>query len=95
MRIEEAMLALDQGQIEVDRVQQISKQGVHVKYKAELASQSYTSSVAAINQVVRQFPASIKPCMSQLQQIETNRVNRLQKSIEGMMNNLKVFGTAV
>jgi hypothetical protein len=33
--------------------------------------------------------------MSQLQQIEINRVNRLQKSIEGMMNNLKVFGTAV
>jgi len=33
--------------------------------------------------------------MSQLQQIEVNRVNRIQKSIEGMMNNLKGFGNAV
>ena len=33
--------------------------------------------------------------MSQLQQIEVNRVNRLQKSIEGMLSNLKGFGNAV
>lgn len=53
MRIEEAMLALEQGQIDIERVQQISKQGVHVKYKAELASQSYSASVGAVNQVIR------------------------------------------
>ena len=45
MRIEEAMLSFEQGQIDVERVQQISKQGVHVKYKAELASQAYNQSV--------------------------------------------------
>ena len=33
--------------------------------------------------------------MSQMQQIEVNRVNRLQKSIEGMLSNLKGFGNAV
>ena len=37
LRIEEAMLSLERGEIGVEQLQQISQQGLQLKYKAELA----------------------------------------------------------
>jgi|LauGreDrversion4_2_1035121.scaffolds.fasta_scaffold575899_1 hypothetical protein len=38
IKIEEAMLAFERGEIEVERLQQVSQTGLQVKYKSELAS---------------------------------------------------------
>ncbi len=45
-RIEEHMLQFERGEIDVDKVQQVSKQGIILKYKAELATQQYQKTVA-------------------------------------------------
>lgn len=54
MRIEEAMLSLERGEIEVEQLKTISEKGMLLKYKAELASQHYTKSVNSINAWVKE-----------------------------------------
>ena len=38
LRIQEQMLAFERGELNVDEVQSVSKHGVLIKYKAELAT---------------------------------------------------------
>lgn len=54
LRIEEAMLSLERGEIEVEQLKTISEKGMLLKYKAELASQHYTKSVNSINAWVKE-----------------------------------------
>ena len=54
LRIEEHMLKLERGEIEVDALQSVSQNGMLTKYKAELASQHYTKSVNSINTWVKE-----------------------------------------
>ena len=50
MLIENAMLAHEVGTLSTDQVQKISKKGVTIKYKAEVASQSYKQTIEGVNQ---------------------------------------------
>lgn len=47
--IEQAMIEHEQGVLSTDKVQKISKRGVTVKYKAEVASQSYKKATENVN----------------------------------------------
>ena len=47
------MQAHEKGQMTVDKVQRISKKGVTIKYKAEVASQTYKQSIEAMNNMAK------------------------------------------
>lgn len=49
IQLEESMLALERGQVSVDKVQKISMHGTEVKYKAEEATQNYHKAVTTVN----------------------------------------------
>lgn len=51
--IEKAMLDHEQGSLSTIQVQKISKRGVTVKYKAEVASQSYKKAIENVNERVK------------------------------------------
>lgn len=51
--IEDAMEQHEKGTLTTDKVQKISKKGVTVKYKAEVASQSYKKAVERVNKQVK------------------------------------------
>lgn len=51
VEIEEGMLAMERGKISIEKVQRVSNKAIKVKYKAEVALQTYTSSITHLNRV--------------------------------------------
>ena len=51
----------EQGQMTIDKVQRISKKGVTIKYKAEVASQTYKQSIEATNNMIRVIKLDYSP----------------------------------
>ena len=50
--IEEAMLAHERDLIPIEKVVRVNKQGVNIKYKAEVANQHYKASIEKCNEII-------------------------------------------
>ena len=61
------MLDHEQGNLATSQVQKISKRGVTVKYKAEVASQSYKKAIENTNERVKQLNTEYCPNLQKLQ----------------------------
>ena len=70
------MLALERKQIDADALQNISQKSVVVKYKAELAQQSYVAAVGAANRFKQQeLTETYLPCLDRLWSLEKERLD--------------------
>lgn len=93
--IEEAMLAHERGLIPLDKVQRISKKGVTVKYKAEVATQTYRQSLDHLNSIIGKIDSSYKPELQKLQQLEEARINFTKYNLEKLMKHLNLLGLKI
>lgn len=59
--MEKAMVQHEQGALSTEKVQKISKRGVTVKYKAEVASQTYKKAVENLNTHTRALHLNYSP----------------------------------
>jgi membrane protein YdbS with pleckstrin-like domain len=66
INLEESMLALERGFVPVSKVQQVSQQGMQVKYKAEVATHEYTTAVAAANKTSKALLHTLCPILLKL-----------------------------
>ena len=82
------MQAHEKGQMTVDKVQRISKKGVTIKYKAEVASQTYKQSIEATNNIVRILNLDYTPQLQKLQQLEESRINFMKYNLEKLMKHI-------
>jgi hypothetical protein len=94
-RIEEQMLAFERGEVDVDKVQQVSKQGIILKYKAELATQQYQKTITQMNQFLSEFPLVYKPELSRLQSLEEARIGFQKFVMDKFIQTLSVVGQTV
>jgi len=76
-------------------VQKISKKGVTVKYKAEVASQSYKKAIERLNGQVRQLKTEYCQHLQKLQQLEEARINFMKYNLEKMMKHLNQLGQRI
>lgn len=68
LRIQEQMLAYERGEIDATEVQQVSKTGVLIKYKAELATNNYKKSLSSMNTLLSSnFETNFKPDLANIQ----------------------------
>ena len=72
----------------IDKVQRISKKGVTIKYKAEVASQTYKQSIEATNNMIRVIKLYYAPQLQKLQQLEESRINFMKYNLEKMMKHI-------
>lgn len=72
----------------IDKVQRISKKGVTIKYKAEVASQTYKQSIEATNNMIRVIKLDYAPQLQKLQQLEESRINFMKYNLEKMMKHI-------
>ena len=93
--IEDAMKQHEQGQMTIDKVQRISKKGVTIKYKAEVASQTYKQSIEATNNLIRVIKMDYSPQLQKLQQLEESRINFMKYNLEKMMKHISQLGTKI
>ena len=61
------MLSFQRGEINVESLQTISKQGILNKYKAELATQTYQKNLTNLNTLLKTFPSGYQPTLNRLQ----------------------------
>lgn len=76
------MKAHNRGDISVNKVTRISKNSITVKYKAEVASQSFKSSIESMNQQIRAFKTVYNPHLRKLQDLEEARINFIKYNLE-------------
>ena len=90
--IEKAMVEHENGTLTTDKVQKISKRGVTVKYKAEVASQTYKKAIEGVNNQVKLLHNDYCPNLQKLQQLEESRINFMKYNLEKMMKHICSFG---
>ena len=75
LKIQEHMLSYERGEVDATQVQQVSKQGVLIKYKAELATNNYKKQLKEINTALKgEFEETYKPDLMKLQELEEARI---------------------
>ena len=93
--IEKAMIEHEQGTLTTDKVQKISKRGVTVKYKTEVASQSYKKAIENVNVQTKVLHTEYCPYLQKLQQLEESRINFMKYNLEKLMKHMGAFGTKI
>ena len=69
------MLCYERGEVDATQVQQVSKQGVLIKYKAELATNNYKKQLKEMNTALKgEFEETYKPDLMKLQELEEARI---------------------
>lgn len=86
LKIEEAMLRFDRGELTVEGLQQVSQQSTLLKYKAELASQAYVKSVNAANQQLKE--PLLQQALLKIQKLEEDRVKVTQQMLAAFVQSL-------
>lgn len=75
LKIQEHMLCYERGEVDATQVQQVSKQGVLIKYKAELATNNYKKQLKEMNTALKgEFEETYKPDLMKLQELEEARI---------------------
>lgn len=90
LKIEEAMLQFDRGELSVEQLQFISQQSTLLKYKAELASQAYGKSVAAANQFLKED--NMSTVLTKIQKLEEDRIKITQQMLAAFIQSLSNVG---
>ena len=86
------MVDHEQGNLTTDKVQKISKKGVTVKYKAEVASQAYKKAIENVNNQVLTLKTEYSQHLQKLQQLEEARINFMKYNLEKMMKHISSLG---
>ncbi len=89
------MLEFERGEIDVEKVQTISKQGILVKYKAELATQNYYKQVKQINGFLDEWNPSFKSEVGKIQSLEEARVGFKKFVLDKFIQNLNSIGQTI
>ena len=93
LRIQEQMLAYERGEISVDKIQSISKHGVLIKYKAELATNQYKKQLTNINKTLKSdFEVAMKPDLRKLQALEEERIGFQKFCMDKFIHTLTTIG---
>jgi hypothetical protein len=82
LQIEEAMQAHDRGDISHNKVTRINKNSITVKYKAEVACQSFKHAIESTNQQVKAIETQFMPNMKKLQDIEQGRIEFIKSILD-------------
>ena len=85
----------ENGQLSTDKVQKISKKGVTVKYKAEVASQNYKKAIDRVNTQVKSLQTEYSQHLQKLQQLEEARINFMKYNLEKLMKHMGSLGAKI
>ena len=94
------MKAHEEGHISTEKVQRINKKGVTVKYKAEVASQTYKQQIEGVNAMVKLLRNGgngdhFCDWMQMMQELEESRINFMKYNLEKFMRHISNFGKNV
>lgn len=89
------MLEFERGEIDVEKVQSISKQGVLIKYKAELATQGYNKNVSKMNEFLLGWRSNYTGEVSKLQSLEEARIGFEKFVMDKFIQNLNSIGQTI
>lgn len=75
IEIEKALLSQQQGDVTVEKVQEVMNKSLQTKYKVQVALKNYKESIDELNQAQFDMENEYRPILQQIQQYEESRIN--------------------
>jgi len=86
------MQAHTRGDISHNKVTRINKNSITVKYKAEVACQTFKQAIEQTNVQVANFKSVYCPNIRKLQELEHGRINFIKSTLERISRQFGMFG---
>lgn len=86
------MQAHTRGDIPHNKVTRINKSSITVKYKAEVACQSFKSSIESTNNQIQAFKLVYCPHLRKLQDLEQGRIDFVKATLEKVAKTIATLG---
>ena len=67
IEIEKALLNQEQGDISVEKVQEVMNNSLNTKHKVQVAQKNYRESITELNQAQSELDTDYKPILQQIQ----------------------------
>ena len=92
IEIEKALLNQLQGEVTVEKVQEVMNNSLNTKYKIQVALKNYKDSIQELNQAYYEIETEYKPILQQIQQYEESRINFTKYNIDKFVGHIAQLG---
>jgi len=95
IEIEKALLSQQQGDVTVEKVQEVMNKSLQTKYKVQVALKNYKESIEELNQAQFDMENEYKPILQQIQQYEESRINFTKYNYDKFLKHAQGLGASL